>query len=76
MFLFACLPLPTHGPQVPGRTFPVEIFYTPTPERDYVEAAVRTVVQIHKVRFRGKAGLTPRSVPSLLVFEANGQYGL
>lgn len=35
--------------QVPGRTFPVEIFYTPTPERDYVEAAVRTVVQIHKV---------------------------
>ena len=37
--------------QVPGRTFPVEIFYTPTPERDYVEAAVRTVVQIHKVRW-------------------------
>ena len=36
--------------KVPGRTFPVEIFYTPTPERDYVEAAVRTVVQIHKVR--------------------------
>lgn len=35
--------------KVPGRTFPVEIFYTPTPERDYVEAAVRTVVQIHKV---------------------------
>lgn len=34
--------------KVPGRTFPVEIFYTPTPERDYVEAAVRTVVQIHK----------------------------
>ncbi|CAN0337422.1 unnamed protein product, partial [Discosporangium mesarthrocarpum] len=33
--------------RVPGRTFPVEIFYTPTPERDYVEAAVRTVVQIH-----------------------------
>ncbi|XP_071947736.1 putative pre-mRNA-splicing factor ATP-dependent RNA helicase PRP1 [Antedon mediterranea] len=32
---------------VPGRTHPVEIFYTPTPERDYLEAAVRTVVQIH-----------------------------
>lgn len=32
---------------VPGRTFPVEIFYTPEPERDYVEAAVRTVLQIH-----------------------------
>merc|ERR1711990_376017 len=32
---------------VPGRTFPVEIFYTPEPERDYLEAAIRTVVQIH-----------------------------
>jgi pre-mRNA-splicing factor ATP-dependent RNA helicase DHX15/PRP43 len=32
---------------VPGRTYPVEIFYTPEPERDYVEAAVRTVLQIH-----------------------------
>lgn len=40
--------------KVPGRTFPVEIFYTPTPERDYVEAAVRTVVQIHKVRESGR----------------------
>jgi pre-mRNA-splicing factor ATP-dependent RNA helicase DHX15/PRP43 len=28
--------------KVPGRTFPVEIFYTPEPERDYVEASVRT----------------------------------
>ena len=32
---------------VPGRTFPVEIFYTPEPERDYLEAAIRTVLQIH-----------------------------
>ncbi|KNC98504.1 DEAH-box ATP-dependent RNA helicase PRP43 [Spizellomyces punctatus DAOM BR117] len=32
---------------VPGRTFPVEIYYTPEPERDYLEAAVRTVIQIH-----------------------------
>ena len=32
---------------IPGRTFPVEIFYTPEPERDYLEAARRTVVQIH-----------------------------
>ncbi|WYZ36682.1 hypothetical protein EsH8_II_000188 [Colletotrichum jinshuiense] len=32
---------------VPGRTYPVEIFYTPEPERDYVEAAIRTVLQIH-----------------------------
>ena len=33
--------------KVPGRTFPVEVFYTPEPEKDYVEAAVRTAVQIH-----------------------------
>ncbi|CAH0476075.1 unnamed protein product [Peronospora belbahrii] len=32
---------------IPGRTFPVEIFYTAKPERDYLEAAVRTAVQIH-----------------------------
>jgi pre-mRNA-splicing factor ATP-dependent RNA helicase DHX15/PRP43 len=32
---------------VPGRTHRVDIFYTPEPERDYVEAALRTVLQIH-----------------------------
>jgi len=32
---------------IPGRAFPVEVFYTPEPERDYLEAAIRTVVQIH-----------------------------
>lgn len=32
---------------VPGRTFPVEIYYTPEAEKDYLEAAVRTVTQIH-----------------------------
>jgi len=34
--------------KVPGRTFPVEVFYTAEPERNYVEAAVRTAIQIHK----------------------------
>ncbi|CAJ2662384.1 unnamed protein product [Trifolium pratense] len=33
--------------KVPGRLHPVEIFYTQEPERDYMEAAIRTVVQIH-----------------------------
>ena len=33
--------------KVPGRLHPVEIFYTQEPERDYLEAAIRTVVQIH-----------------------------
>ncbi|KAI1432381.1 P-loop containing nucleoside triphosphate hydrolase protein [Xylaria sp. CBS 124048] len=32
---------------VPGRTHAVEIFYTPEPEKDYVEGAIRTVLQIH-----------------------------
>lgn len=32
---------------VPGRTHPVEIYYTPEAEKDYVEAAIRTVLQIH-----------------------------
>lgn len=31
---------------VPGRTHPVEIFYTPEPERDYMEAVIRTAIQI------------------------------
>ena len=42
---------------VPGRTFPVEIFYTPEPERDYLEAAIRTVIQIHMCEeVEGKVG--------------------
>jgi len=39
--------------KVPGRTFDVEVFYTPEPENNYVEAAVRTVVEIHKCEGRG-----------------------
>lgn len=38
---------------VPGRTHPVEIFYTPEPERDYLEAAIRTVLQIHATEPEG-----------------------
>jgi len=34
--------------KIPGRLFPVEVFYTKNPEKDYLEAAVRTVVNIHK----------------------------
>jgi pre-mRNA-splicing factor ATP-dependent RNA helicase DHX15/PRP43 len=33
--------------KIPGRTFPVETFFTPAPEADYLEAAIRTVGQIH-----------------------------
>jgi len=38
---------------IPGRTFPVEIFYAAQPERDYVEAAISTVVQIHMLEEAG-----------------------
>lgn len=34
--------------KVPGRLHPVEVFYTQEPERDYLEAAIRTVIQIHQ----------------------------
>ncbi|RCV09516.1 hypothetical protein SETIT_2G035800v2 [Setaria italica] len=33
--------------KVHGRLHPVDIFYTQEPERDYMEAAIRTAVQIH-----------------------------
>jgi pre-mRNA-splicing factor ATP-dependent RNA helicase DHX16 len=32
---------------IPGRMFPVDIYYTKAPEADYVDAAVITVLQIH-----------------------------
>ena len=44
-----------HAPlmRVPGRLHPVEVFYTPEPEADYMEAALRTVLQIHMVEGEG-----------------------
>jgi pre-mRNA-splicing factor ATP-dependent RNA helicase DHX15/PRP43 len=39
--------------KVPGRTHPVEIFYTQEPEPHYVEAAIRTVLTIHRVEEPG-----------------------
>ncbi|ANB16038.1 DEAH-box ATP-dependent RNA helicase PRP43 [Sugiyamaella lignohabitans] len=38
---------------VPGRTHPVEIYYTPEYQRDYLEAAIRTVLQIHASEAEG-----------------------
>jgi pre-mRNA-splicing factor ATP-dependent RNA helicase DHX16 len=32
---------------IPGRMFPVDLYYTKNPEADYVDAAVVTVLQIH-----------------------------
>lgn len=38
---------------VPGRTFPVEIYYTPEYQRDYLDSAIRTVLQIHATEDEG-----------------------
>lgn len=38
---------------VPGRTHPVEIFYTEKAEQDYLEAALQTVLQIHATEPEG-----------------------
>ena len=32
---------------IPGRMYPVEVYYTEKAEPDYVVAAVQTIVQIH-----------------------------
>lgn len=49
-----------HVQKVPGRLHPVEIFYTPEPERDYLEAALRTTMQVRAT--------PPPPSPSLPVF--------
>lgn len=33
--------------KIPGRRFPVDVFYTQAPEADYIDAAVVTALQIH-----------------------------
>ncbi|KIL59148.1 hypothetical protein M378DRAFT_169653, partial [Amanita muscaria Koide BX008] len=39
--------------KVLGRTYPVNVFYTQEPERDYVEAAIHTVLMIHRAEDPG-----------------------
>lgn len=39
--------------RIPGRRFPVEIFYTKAPEADYIDACVVTVLQIHVTQDSG-----------------------
>jgi len=38
---------------IPGRRFPVDIYYTKAPEADYLEAAVITILQIHVTQGKG-----------------------
>lgn len=39
--------------KVPGRRYPVDLFYTKSPEADYVEACVVTTLQIHVTQPKG-----------------------
>ena len=39
--------------KIPGRRYPVDIYYTKAPEADYVEATVITALQIHVTQPRG-----------------------
>ena len=38
---------------IPGRRYPVDIYYTKAPEADYIDAAIVTVLQIHTTQPRG-----------------------
>ena len=40
-------------PVVPGRRFPVDMFYTQQPEANYLHAAVTTILQIHTTQPKG-----------------------
>jgi len=39
--------------RIPGRQFPVQILYTADPQEDYMDAALRTVLQIHEEGEKG-----------------------
>ena len=39
--------------RIPGRRYPVDIYYTKAPETDYIDAAVISVLQIHATQPRG-----------------------
>ena len=38
---------------IPGRRYPVDIYYTPAPEANYLAAAITTVFQIHTTQPKG-----------------------
>ncbi|KAI6379789.1 hypothetical protein MCOR25_001920 [Pyricularia grisea] len=38
---------------IPGRRYPVDIYYTPAPEANYLSAAITTVFQIHTTQPKG-----------------------
>ena len=55
-FPTSLLPLPSpplFPPQIPGRTFPVDVLYSRNACEDYVESSVKQAVQIHLQPSRG-----------------------
>ncbi|KAK2003279.1 helicase associated domain-containing protein [Colletotrichum falcatum] len=46
---------------IPGRRYPVDIYYTPAPEANYLAAAITTVFQIHTTQGKGDLVVTPCS---------------
>ncbi|ORX91616.1 DUF1605-domain-containing protein [Basidiobolus meristosporus CBS 931.73] len=38
---------------IPGRPFPVEVYYTKAPEANYLQAAITTIMQIHVTQGKG-----------------------
>ena len=39
--------------RIPGRMYPVDIYYTAAPEADYIDAVVVSVLQIHCTQPKG-----------------------
>ena len=44
--------------QIPGRTFPVDIFFSRNVVEDYVDGAVKQILQIHLTPSKGKETTT------------------
>ena len=47
--------------KIPGRTFPVDVLFSKTPQEDYVEAAVKQAIAIH-------LSASPPSLSGMLTF--------
>ena len=59
---------------IPGRTFPVETYYTKNPSDDYVEAAVKQAIQIHLQPHPGDILIFMTGQADIEVSEAGGKH--
>ncbi len=53
---------------IPGRTYPVEILYTKSPETDYLDASLITVMQIHLSEPAGDIYTTVHLVKTIRIY--------